>query len=403
MSLVDAYEKRLALVSDYARSLLFALLLFAVALAVSGLIRALQMERSLAEIDRLTTAIGASWAPIEPLYSRSFDLMAQYAAEHSTPWSQVYLFLSISYIAFIQAAPSLDNPTMSKTLADVGELGNRLHDYNSDVRQIAAAQRRGLPFEQLSKADLQALVRIFAFKLTPRQVETMEKTAKLATVALALQEAGPESLRFAPHVKNLLVRFSGGVKFSEVTTNLMLQDLRATGRSESTSPEFIGLRGRIVNLPGQNIAQVEDERDEARGKVTRLNQDAGVDLPFLGVMIKPAHLLVGSTLVNAVLLIIFVTAIRRMTRDVGRWQDLAGCKSVDEICIAFRIEIVSTSWPRRLLYGFLLLSPSIAAASLFVGDTADDRLLATAVAAALVSLAFTAVSQRSKNYLPIWW
>jgi hypothetical protein len=380
-TLVEAYGHRLTDLADHARKLLGSIIFFAVAIVAAGALRSLQLSALEVQESSLAGALPASWEPIEALYLRSFDLMAAYASEHSTPWSQAYLVISIGLVWINGNSPDgrKDNANMTASLERVGVLGRHLHDYNSDIRMIASAQRRGLSFEDLTKPELNALVRIFRFKLSADEEKTREETTKFALVVQKILEARPDILALNEESTELLRRFGQGEPWRELRTELLKRDVRAMGKVETTSPAFLRLEPLILGLPGPTIGAVRARLLEIAEKRERIRREAGVSLLFLEVHVSAEYLLLAGAITNLALAIALLVTVRatgstwqRLRRISPGLSEEYGAVICDGLSSAGREGL-------RAAQGGLVLCPVVFAAILFIADTGNRwTLIATA-------------------------
>ena len=369
-TLSEVYESRLSDLVDRSRRILAATMLFAVGILVAGAVRSLQLSALQGEEAALTRALPESWEPIESLYTRTFGLMDEYATEHSTPWSYAYLLITIGLIWVDEQAlnEKKGNQNITASIERTGILGRHLHDYNSDIRMIASAQRRGLAFESLSKPELAALVRIFEFKLSADEEKTRDDTAKFAAVIKEMGKVRPDILPWSDEAIATLQRFEQGERWTELRPELIKRDVRAMGNVETTSPQFRSLPARIAGLPGPTVGVVRARLRELTERRQRVRQDAGVSIPFLDVRVSAEYLLLGGAIADLALILGFLITVRPL---VWTWQRLCeltpGLSSEYGGVICAGLSTASSSL-RRLLQVSVMLSPIVCAWILFASD-----------------------------------
>jgi hypothetical protein len=401
-NLGELYERSLERLVERARSLLGATAMFALGIALAGAVRSIQLRNLESHAKLLSPSVDQSWEPIESLYTRSFDLMDWYATEHSTPWSQAYFLISVNLI-FMESAlekAGKEVETIRGSLKRVAVLGNHLHDYNSDIRLIAAAQRRGQTFEQLSRRELEALVRIFTFDFSKEEQATLDDTYKFVVVIEKVMGGRTEPPRLTEKSRELLGKFEQQLPWMSLRSELTFRDMRAFGKIDSTSPQFKSLATRISMLPGESISDVSERLRGIREKAERIREEAGVSLPFLGTEVSAGALLLTGAFANLFLASSFFSAVRRAR---GTWAQLTAVAA--NATSTFGAEVFSDIATGRrsilrVLQFLLLIGPVTMAALLFGRDTNDALSLIFAVIAGLATVVFAMRADRIVARLP---
>lgn len=371
-SVADLHEDRLLQSAADARKLLVALLLFALAILGAGAVRLNQAQAIEAELGRYEAALPKDWEPLESFYDRSAHMLGSFAERESTPWSRGFIVMVTYFTALGERNP---NATVEKTLERYSRTGKALHQYNSDIRTITAAQRRNLGFRQLSSRELKALERVVRHKLTPDQSEVLKEAPKTAALFLHLSSE-LQKKPFPPgrsetdkmldqilllrkaETRQMLEDIAGKEGWSDAAAKVLIDDLYYS-RATADASNFQRLRDDIEKLPKATITAAEARRDELESQKQALARDAGLELPLLGVRVAAAHVTLAVAIINAilvgticVLLFTILGELAGLKRSAPEQSAAAHGLMVADIAIRKRASFGAA------LLGFALVSPS---------------------------------------------
>ncbi len=397
----ELHEARLLETIANCRKLLLTLQLFALAIVGAGAVRLNQAQMIKSEARELDKALPADWEPLESFYDRSGQILANFADDHSTPWSRGYMLISIYFIALEQLKP---NPTIAGTIERVGDLGRNLHRYNSDVRTVAAAQRRNLSFRELSRRELEAVERIASHRFTSQQKETLEDTPKFAKVILGMSaqlqaQSNPKNngvltiLQLKSSVsRDILQKLIDDDKWSEAEADLLSSDLYYSN-GKGDEKEFAALRKSIQVLPAQTIAAAEERRANLKSQQAALMLDAGLSIPLLGVRVAAAHVSLASGIINALLIGTLCSLLYKSRLELRALKAAAP----DQEPAARMLMVRDASYhPREFgraaLFAAALFAPTAAALVLFGADALRPIVLTVSIGVLALVIAFATIA-----------
>jgi len=399
-NVAELHELRLLGLVLNCRKLMLTLILFALAIVGAGAVR-LNQARSLSSEAALYKVLPTDWEPLESFYDHSGHFLETFADEHSTPWSSGYILISTYLVALQHLNP---NPTIDATVKRVGDLARNLDRYNSDIRTVAAAQRRNLSFQQLSKRELEAVKRVASHKFTPEQQKTLDQTSETAQLILRLADGAKEQgepksdLVALMQLKGatgraMLKRLISDDRWSEAETTLLTSDLDYSAK-EGDAKVFAALSKNIEALPAPTIAAAEERQSALRRQQAALNLDAGLSIPLLGVRVAAAHVTLAAGVINALLVATLCIQLYSAREELGGLQRTAP----DQGAATWMLMVRDTTYrPREFARAALLLAtlllPSAAALAMFGMEairpairTSDSVVLAVMLAIAVVAV-----------------
>ena len=376
-TLAELHETRLLDAIASSRKLLLTLLLFTLSIIGAGAVQINQKDDLAKKIKSLEQVFPNQWEPLESFYDRSGEILEKFADEHSTPWSQAYIVFSMYFIALNQLIP---NPTAEGTIDRVSDLGKAIHRYNSDIRTIAAAQRRYKSFRELSSRELEAIERVVSHKFSDEQKKTLEDSSKFASVILNSSKRFQDDMKdrndiFArtlkfekPEYRKILERIAGGERWSDAEGDLLITDLYYSDAS-GDEDNVAKLRKEIETLPGHTIATVEKGLSDLKKQQKVLQDEAGLSVPLFGIRVSAAHITLVSGIINA----LFVGTLFYLLMRAGGEVDALKASAPDQPAGARMLMVRDVTLRRgelgrALFLMFVLVSPSLAALLLFGMD-----------------------------------
>jgi hypothetical protein len=371
-TVAELHETRLLGLVASCRKQCLTMLLFALAIVGAGAVR-INQARSLKNEAAVYAALPSDWEPLEGFYDHSGHFLDKFADEHSTPWSTGYILIT-TYLAGLQNLNP--NPTIAATMKRVGDLARNLDRYNSDIRTVAAAQRRNLSFRQLSKRELEAVLRIASHKFTPEQEKTVNDTSKTAQLILRIADGarvgGGATNDYAAFMqlrgkkaRAMLERLINDDRWSEAETELLASDLYYSSK-EGNEKVFAALKKNIDILPSSTIAGAEERRSSLQKQQAALDLDAGLSIPLLGVRVGAAYVTLAAGIINALLVATLCTQLWGALGELRGVQQAAS----DQGIAAWKLMVRDASYgPGDMASAALMLStllaPSAAAFVLF--------------------------------------
>lgn len=397
---LKAHEDVIKDISSSARKLMTLLFMFAATVACVGSLRLADLASLATERLALESLVGSKWAPLESIYTRTMGLAEQYAADTSTPYAKSLVIASVCLIHVQTQLPNggKDNSKLAETIGKITKYGNRLSDYNSDIRYVVSAQRRNVAFSSLSKTELNALLRVADFDLTPAEESELESTH--VTMRAVLELAKPTGAGRGPcgflneGALEILRRHSEPRRLPTLVGQLMLQDLRATGRRGD--PTTAGLNAAIESLPAATISGLVTRIGEIDQRLYRLKSQPGLSIPMLNISVTSDQAFAATLIVNLTLVIILYRSLGRLAASclahVGATEDT----SVEyyQVVLAWLWPADGPSWPFTSIA--ILLLPTLCAAATFLTDLSGFWMIVVATA---IGLALLVVAIATANVL----
>lgn len=402
-TLAELHETRLLEAVASSRKLLLTLLLFTLSIVGAGAVQINQQRDLASEIASIDQAFPNKWEPLESFYDRSDEILEKFADEHSTPWSQAYLIFSIYFIALNQLKPY---PTAEETIDRVSDLGKAIHRYNSDIRTIAAAQRRYTSFRELSSRELEAVERVASHSFSDQQKKTLEDSGKYASLILNSSKRFQDDmkdrndklikiLKFEnPEYRIIIERIAGGERWSDAKSDLLITDLYYSDASGDTE-NFSLLRKSIETLPGVTIAAVEKRLSDLKMQQKALQDEAELSVPLFGIRVSASHITLVSGIINALLGGTFFYLLMRAGGEVNALKESASDQPTRACMLMVRdVTLRRGELGRASFLVFVVVSPSLAALLLFGKDLSWSPVAVITVLIMLLVLALAILAVR---------